>query len=67
MSNNIEYEQQLQEENDKLREILDGILNEIDEKTKRVEEYKKKYGELSSHGVDGLTPTWKIAGGVTEP
>ena len=66
MTSEIEYEQQLQEENDKLREILAGILNEVDEKTKRVEEYKKKYGDVSK-SMEGWTPTWKIAGGVEAP
>lgn len=63
MPNNIEYEQQLQEENDKLREILADILKEIDEKTKQVEEYKKKYGDVSKN-MGGWTPTWNIMHGV---
>jgi len=66
MSSEIEYEQQLQDENEKLREILAGILNEIDEKQRKVEEYRKKYGELSK-SMEGWTPTWKISGGVTAP
>lgn len=66
MSSEIEYEKQLRDENEKLREILAGILSEIDEKKKKVEEYKKKYGELDKK-MEGWTPTWKIGGGVTAP
>jgi archaellum component FlaC len=60
MSSEIEYEKQLQDENEKLREILAGILNEIDEKKKRVEDYKKKYGELSK-SINGWSPTFEIS------
>lgn len=65
MSSEIEYEKQLQDENEKLREILAGILNEIDEKKKRVEEYKKKYGEFDKK-MEGWNPTWTASMGNTK-
>lgn len=60
MSNNIEYEKQLQEENEKLREKLAEALNILAEKKKILEEKVKKYGDNKA------TKNWENVGATWE-
>lgn len=60
MSNNIEYEKQLQEENDKLREKLAEALNILAEKNNVLEEKVKKYGKNKEmKNWENMGATWE--------